>query len=123
MSTAMSALAAVVGLRLSELAAATPVPDPTEGGLRPGLETTDITPGLTGFLVTFAVAIACVLLFLSLSRHLRRTRHNAREQGLDVDEGRKKGIEIQPDADPRRHQDARPDGHGAADVPPGGGPA
>lgn len=59
-----------------------PSPNPTEGTLRPGLEEWQVSPGLIGFVVTFALAVACVLLFLNMSKHLRRAGHNAREQGL-----------------------------------------
>lgn len=111
--------AAVVVGRWAEIQAAAPSPDPTEGVLRPGLEEIDITPGLTGFLVTFAVAVACVLLFLSLTRHLRKARRNAEEQGLDVE--KRKGIEIQRDIDHRPPADRYPrDSHGYMDIPPGG---
>lgn len=61
-----------------------PSPNPTEGALRPGLEEWQVSPGLIGFVVTFALAVACVLLFLNMTKHLRRTGHNAREQGLPV---------------------------------------
>lgn len=61
-----------------------PSPNPTEGRLRPGLEEWQVSPGLIGFVVTFALAVACVLLFLNMSKHLRRAGHNAREQGLAV---------------------------------------
>jgi uncharacterized membrane protein YgcG len=61
-----------------------PSPNPTEDRLRPGLEEWQVSPGLIGFVVTFALAIACVLLFLNMSKHLRRAGHNAREQGLPV---------------------------------------
>lgn len=61
-----------------------PSPNPTEGTLRPGLETWEVSPGLIGFVATFALAVACVLLFLSMSKHLRQAGHNAREQGLPV---------------------------------------
>lgn len=64
--------------------AADPSPNPTEGQLRPGLETWQVSPGLIGFAVTFALAVACVLLFLNMSKHLRRAGYNAREQGLPV---------------------------------------
>jgi len=64
--------------------AADPSPNPTEGQLRPGLEEWQVSPGLIGFLVTFALAVACVLLFLNMSKHLRRAGHNAREQGLPI---------------------------------------
>ncbi|MFD2793303.1 hypothetical protein ACFS27_07050 [Promicromonospora vindobonensis] len=63
-----------------------PSPNPTEGTLRPGLEEWQVSPGLIGFVVTFALALACVALFLNLSKHLRRAGHNAREQGLPVPE-------------------------------------
>jgi hypothetical protein len=63
-----------------------PSPNPTEGQLRPGLETWQVSPGLIGFLVTFALAVACVLLFLNMSKHLRRAGHNARQQGLPIAE-------------------------------------
>lgn len=61
-----------------------PSPNPTEGTLRPGLETWEVSPGLIGFVVTFALAVACVLLFLNMSKHLRQAGHNARQQGLPV---------------------------------------
>lgn len=61
-----------------------PSPNPTEGRLRPGLEEWQVSPGLIGFVVTFVLALACVLLFLNMSKHLRRAGHNAREQGLPV---------------------------------------
>jgi hypothetical protein len=63
-----------------------PSPNPTEGTLRPGLETWEVSPGLIGFVVTFALAVACVLLFLNMSKHLRQAGHNARQQGLPVPE-------------------------------------
>ncbi|RPF20053.1 hypothetical protein [Myceligenerans xiligouense] len=114
-----TAVAALVGGRWAEFAASAPSPDPTEGVLRPGLEETDITPGLVGFLVTFAVAVACVFLFLSLTRHLRKARRNAEEQGLDV--RTREGIEIQRDVDHRPPTDRYPrDSHGHIDIPPGG---
>jgi hypothetical protein len=52
---------------------------PSPGGeLRPGLEPTDVSPGLPGFLTMFAVAIACVVLFLSMNKQLRKVRHSER---------------------------------------------
>lgn len=71
-------VAGVIGL------ATDPSPNPTEGNLRPGLETWEVSPGLIGFVVTFALALACVLLFLNMSKHLRQAGHNARQQGLPV---------------------------------------
>jgi hypothetical protein len=66
--------------------AADPSPNPTENQLRPGLEEWQVSPGLIGFLVTFVLAVACVLLFLNMSKHLRRAGHNARVQGLPIAE-------------------------------------
>jgi hypothetical protein len=63
-----------------------PSPNPTENQLREGLEEWQVSPGLIGFLVTFVLAVACVLLFLNMSKHLRRAGHNARQQGLPIAE-------------------------------------
>jgi|GEM_PF-3687704 len=65
-----------------------PAPSPTARVL----EDWEVTPGLEGFLATFAVAAAAVVLFLSLSRHLRKADANARELGYDVPE--RKGIAV-----------------------------
>ncbi|WP_277209608.1 hypothetical protein [Isoptericola croceus] len=62
----------------------TPSPSPTT---RP-LEDWEVTPGLTGFLATFAVAVAAVLLLLSLSRHVRKANAYARAHGIEVPERR-----------------------------------
>lgn len=59
----------------------TPSPAPTTDELRPGLEPTDVSPGLPGFLTIFAVALACVVLFLSLTKQLRKVRHDERGAG------------------------------------------
>ena len=56
----------------------TPSPAPTGGDLRPGLEPTDVSPGLPGFLTIFAVALACVVLFVSMNKQLRKVRHSER---------------------------------------------
>ncbi|MBL0888201.1 hypothetical protein [Myceligenerans indicum] len=122
----VSTAATVLGDRWVRLAAEAPSPGPTEGGLRPGLEDTDISPGLVGFLVTFVVAVACVFLFLSLARHLRKARANAEEQGLEIDKGKGGGgADIQRDVDHRPPQDRYPrDSQGGVVGPPGGtGPA
>lgn len=37
-----------------------------------GVESTQVTAGVTGFIVLFLLAIACWLLFRSMSGHLRR---------------------------------------------------
>lgn len=70
------------------LAGVSPSPSPTT----PVLEDWEVTPGLTGFLVTFAVAAAAVLLFLSLSRHMRKANAYARAHGIEVPERRTIGF-------------------------------
>ncbi|NTW41836.1 MAG: hypothetical protein HGA44_18475, partial [Cellulomonadaceae bacterium] len=40
-------------------------PEPVEPRLREGLGADDVTPGLLGFLVIFAVVLACIPLFRS----------------------------------------------------------
>ena len=40
-------------------------------------------PGFVGFVVTFALAVACILLFRSMSKHLRKVRHHASSGAID----------------------------------------
>jgi hypothetical protein len=40
-------------------------------------------PGFVGFVVTFALTVACILLFRSMSKHLRKVRHDARSGAID----------------------------------------
>jgi hypothetical protein len=69
-------------------AAVDPVPSPSPTARV--LEDWEVTPGLAGFLATFGVALAAVLLFLSLSRHMRKANAYARAHGIEVPE--RKGI-------------------------------
>ncbi|MFF2451598.1 hypothetical protein [Isoptericola sp. NPDC058082] len=69
-------------------AAPSPSPSPTQGP-----DELQVTPGLAGFVATFAVAVACVLLFLSLTRHLRRAQRNAEEQGIPLEEPKHFGLQ------------------------------
>lgn len=48
--------------------------------LREGLDESAVTPGLLGFLVIFAAALACLPLFRSMSTKLRGVEHRARLQ-------------------------------------------
>ena len=56
------------------LAAVSPTPSPTSQAVGSG------SPGFIGFVFTFALAIAAVLLFLSLTRHLRLVQRRAAER-------------------------------------------
>ncbi|OMH23801.1 hypothetical protein BKD30_10470 [Tersicoccus phoenicis] len=64
---------------LSLVLAATPSPTPTpqNGGLKPGLSAEQVTPGTLGFLATFAVAVAGLLLIRSMTKRVRRIQHRA----------------------------------------------
>lgn len=79
-------------LRASVWLAATPTPTPS------GAPSDDsVTPGVVGFVVTFFVAVAAVLLALDMVRRIRRVRYRAeiaekldaeqadRAHGRDVD--------------------------------------
>ncbi|MFI2103298.1 hypothetical protein ACH436_08410 [Isoptericola sp. NPDC019693] len=79
MSAAWTALLAAVP---------SPSPSPTQGP-----DELQVTPGLAGFVATFAVAVACVLLFLSLTRHLRRAQRNAEDQGIPLEEPKHFGLD------------------------------
>lgn len=61
---------------LSVLNAATPAPSP-ENTLRPGLDPSQVSPGLVGFLMTFVLAVAVVLLVIDFNRRNRRLRYRA----------------------------------------------
>jgi hypothetical protein len=96
MSVLSAAVAGVSGLVL----AVTPTPTPT---------TTPATslgsPGITGFIVTFVLAVALIGLFLSLTRHLRIVDRRSRQREQeDEEDARTAGTEAGvvppvPDAD------------------------
>jgi hypothetical protein len=57
-------------LRASAWLAATPTPTPSGG---PSED--QVTPGVVGFVITFLVAVAVVLLVLDMMRRIRRVRY------------------------------------------------
>ncbi|MFF2053949.1 hypothetical protein ACFVU2_20250 [Leifsonia sp. NPDC058194] len=59
-------------LRASVWLAATPTPTPSSG---PSED--QVTPGVVGFVVTFLVAVAAVLLVIDMVRRIRRVRYRA----------------------------------------------
>ena len=79
MSVVSAASAGVSGLAV----AVNPTPSPT------GAAATSLgSPGITGFIVTFVLAVALIGLFLSLTRHLRIVdrRSRQREEPDEADE-------------------------------------
>ncbi len=68
---------------MTPFAAATPAPSPSPAQQ---LDVTTVTPGITGFLFTFALVLAAIGLFLLMTRSLRRTARNARVAGMEVSE-------------------------------------
>jgi hypothetical protein len=52
------------------LLVATPAPSPTRTGLDPN----SVSPGVVGFLATFVLVLASILLFVNMARRLRRLR-------------------------------------------------
>ena len=66
--------------RLVLLLAAAPSPSPSATSVIPG----GGSPGILGFVFTFALAAAVILLALSMTRHLRRV--DARAKPRDADE-------------------------------------
>lgn len=57
------------------------VPAPDEGQLRPGLDPTQVTPGLLGFLMTLFMVIAVIFLMRSMVSRIRKVRY--REQAAE----------------------------------------
>lgn len=51
-----------------------PVPD-QEDGLRPGLDPSQVTPGLLGFLFTLVMVVAVIFLIRDMSKRIRRVRY------------------------------------------------
>ncbi|WP_051470352.1 hypothetical protein [Arthrobacter sp. 35/47] len=56
------------------------VPPPDEGQLRPGLDPSQVTPGLLGFLMTLFMVIAVILLMRSMAGRVRRVRYRAQAE-------------------------------------------
>ena len=73
MSVLSAAVAGVSGLVL----AVTPGPSPTPTATP---ATSLGSPGITGFIVTFVLAVALIGLFLSLTRHLRIVDRRSRQR-------------------------------------------
>ncbi|WP_458116683.1 hypothetical protein [Arthrobacter sp. D2-10] len=59
---------------LNLAATVTPAPG-DEPSLRPGLDPTQVTPGLLGFLATLFLVIAVIFLIRDMTRRIRRVRY------------------------------------------------
>ncbi|WP_243696172.1 hypothetical protein [Labedella phragmitis] len=70
-----------VGWGLAALAEVTPTPSPAS------YDTDQVTPGVVGFVVTFALAILVILLVLDMVRRVRRVNYRAQiAEELDAEE-------------------------------------
>jgi hypothetical protein len=90
----------------AELTASVAEPSPTPTGPTGELQDFEVSPGLLGFIPPFLIALACVVLFLSLTRHLRRV--NVRQAQIDAAEAERSGDDHP--GDPDRPGDVRPGG-------------
>ena len=68
----MTPLAQFVTRLITDAVARTPSPIPEFTG-----DPNSVTPGAVGFAITFAVAIATVLLVIDMTRRVRRVRYRA----------------------------------------------
>ena len=79
-------------------AAATPTPSPSPA---PDFNPDTVTPGLVGFLITFLIAVAVVLLILDMVRRIRRVRYRDEiRQLLDDEQLRRLDEDVDPKPGP-----------------------
>lgn len=96
----MTALAAT---GLGWVLASTPLPTPTTPE---ELDPTTVSPGLIGFLVTFAIAVATVLLLLDMVRRVRRLKYRE-QQAAAVEEREAERVAAEGADDVGREDDPR----------------
>jgi hypothetical protein len=68
----------------ADVTASVAQPSPTPTGPTGEFQDFEVSPGLLGFIPPFLIALACVVLFLSLTRHLRRV--TVRQAQIDAAE-------------------------------------
>lgn len=73
---------------------AQPSPSPSAGPVG-GFEPWEVSPGLLGFVPVFLIALACVGLFLSFTRQMRRV--TVRQAQRDAQEAAARGQAAPPD--------------------------
>lgn len=81
---------ATVLTALAQLPAMAPNPI-DEGTLRPGLDPSQVTPGMLGFLMTLLLAVAVIFLMRDFNRRNRRLRYRAEYAERRVAEERREG--------------------------------
>ena len=59
---------------LNLASAVSPAPD-QEDGLRPGLDPSQVTPGLLGFVFTLVMVVAVIFLVRDMTKRIRRVRY------------------------------------------------
>ena len=84
--------AAHVGL-VAEVGEPTPAPTQAPTG---GFEAWEVSPGLIGFVPVFLIALACVGLFLSLTKQMRRVAVRQAQRDADEAAGRRPGDDARP---------------------------
>ncbi|KUG56645.1 MULTISPECIES: hypothetical protein [Kocuria] len=110
MSTVLNALALLPAM----------APNPIdEGTLRPGLDPSQVTPGVLGFLMTLLLAVAVIFLVRDFNRRNRRLRYRAEYAERRAAEERVGGYAGADDT--RTAGDARDDGAGSAGARGAGG--
>lgn len=87
----------------SSWTATTATPGPEGPDVEEGVDPDSVTPGVLGFLVTLFVVGACIPLFLSMTRKVRRVQHRAR---LEEEAGAADGAAATGAEAPRRDDDA-----------------
>jgi len=103
----VSVLAAAL---LAATPSATPSPSLSPGELPRGLDPTDVTPGVAGFLATAFVVVISIFLIVNLVSRMRRMRHRA--MLLEVREAAEHGGSGGPELDgDERRGGALPEGH------------
>lgn len=75
---------------LAQLPAMAPNPI-DEGTLRPGLDPSQVTPGMLGFLMTLLLAVAVIFLVRDFNRRNRRLRYRAEYAERRAAEERREG--------------------------------
>ncbi|MBX9247057.1 hypothetical protein ICW40_19895 [Actinotalea ferrariae] len=58
--------------------ASTQTPGPAEPELQEGVDPDSVTPGVLGFVVTLFAVLACIPLFLSMTKKIRGVQHRGR---------------------------------------------